>query len=447
MRRARVGKSWSNNESGNVGLIFAASIVPVVLLIGSAVDFGDASKKRATLQYAIDAAALAAARNVDDDVTAAIGEAQKVFEAKLEGTELEGVVPTVTANNGKITLTAHATSPTAFMKIVNIDEFDLNVRAVAERGQEESEGDSVADGKVCLLALDPNATHGLEMQGSKTADLGTCWAFVNSTGTESVDDTGNSYDFVSSGICTAGMSSATHGNYSTDPREGCSSMSDPFASPGAYPTASAWAFTGGAPTIPSNCKLTNNQVVYKKGTYTLDPGKYCGGIKLQAQAKVTFNPGVYVMSNGPLTTSSGSQLTGSNVLIYLHDPNLSDSSYPILDIGSGSTVNLVGRYSGESQEGFLVLQDAQSGYGQTSLIQGGGTFNMEGILYLPTQALEMGGNGDMNAASRYFIAAAQKFYLRGSGHLYVKQRQSTSPLPDLTPDLPELDAKTARLTE
>lgn len=447
MRRPGMKQNWLNNESGNVGLIFAASIIPVVLLIGSAVDFGDASKKKATLQLAIDAAALAAAKTVDDDVSAAITEAQKVFEAKVEGTDLEGVVPTVTANNGKITLTAHAASPTAFMKIVNIDEFDLNVRAVAERGQEESEGDSTADGKVCLLALDPNAAKGLEMQGSKTADLGTCWSYVNSNSAESVDDTGGSYDFISSGVCTAGLSSVEHDNFSTTPREGCPTMTDPFADTGAYPSAAAWDPKLVMPVITDkDCKTGSLNL--KKGTYTLDPGQYCGGMRIQAQAKVTFNPGIYKIADGSLSAWSGSQLTGTNVLFYFGDvPNSTYTGDQKLEIQGGATVNLTGRHSGSSYEGFLVIQNALAGEGQTSTIQGGGTFNMEGVLYMPTQKLEIGGNGEMNGSSKFFMAVAKEFELRGSGHLHVKQRQSGSLLPDITPDLPDLDAKTARLTE
>lgn len=447
MRRYGLKRRWLNNESGNVGIIFAASIVPVVLLIGSAVDYGEASKKKATLQLAIDAAALAAARTVDDDVSAAIAEAEKVFEGKVKGTDLEGVVPTVAAKDGEITLTAHATSPTAFMKIVNIDEFDLNVRAVAERGQEESSGDSTADGKVCLLALDPNAFHGLEIQGSKTADLGTCWAYVNSDSEESVDDTGNRYSFISSGVCTVGLESVEHDNYSTNPREGCSSMSDPFADTGAYPSAAAWDPKLTMPVITDkDCKAGTLNL--KRGNFTLDPGQYCGGIRMQAHAKVTFNPGIYKIADGQLYASSGSQLTGTNVLFYFGNvPNSTYTGAQNMFIQGGATVSLTGRHSGSSYEGFLVIQNALAGEGQTSLIQGGGTFNMEGVLYLPTQELEIGGNGDMNGSSKYFIAAAKKLYLRGSGHLNITQRQSGSLLPDITPDLPELDAKTARLTE
>jgi hypothetical protein len=79
--------------------------------------------------------------------------------------------------------------------------------------------------------------------------------------------------------------------------------------------------------------------------------------------------------------------------------------------------------------------------------QSGGTFNKEGVLYLPTQRLEIGGNGDMNGASHYFMSIAKEYELRGSGHLHIKDHDGSSPLPNITPDLPDLEAQAARLVE
>jgi hypothetical protein len=332
------------------------------------------------------------------------------------------------------------------MPVAHINSLEIRVRSVAQRGNADGEGDDAQGGKVCMLALDPDATYGLTVQGSKTIDLGNCWAYVNSDSTTSVHEVGNSYTFESGGVCTVGLDDVTHDNFDPAPREACGDpMDDPFATTGAYPSASAWVPKTAMPSVPSSC--TNSSLNLKKGTYTLNPGRYCGGIELQAQAKVTFNPGVYIIDDGTLQSASGSQLTGSNVVFYLYDSNTSNMSYPTLDIGSGSTVNIVGRHDGSSYEGFLVMQNANHGEGQTSLIQGGGTFNMEGILYLPTQRLEIGGNGDMNGASHYFMSIAKEYELRGSGHLHIKDHDGSSPLPNITPDLPDLEAQTARLVE
>ncbi|MEZ5923673.1 MAG: pilus assembly protein TadG-related protein [Hyphomicrobiaceae bacterium] len=446
MRRLGWNKNLISSEAGNVGMIFAAMIIPTVMLIGGAVDYGDAINKKLLLQSAADAATLAAAKLDDDEPALIIAAAENVFNAKIEGTALEGVEPQVSFADSQVTLTVSTNVPTAFMRAAHIDNLEISARSVAQKGNDDVEGDDAQWGKVCMLALDPDATYGITAQGSKEIDLGNCWAFVNSDSSTSVHEVGNSYSFESGGVCTVGLDDVTHGNFDPAPRESCADpMADPFASTSAYPNASAWVPKTAMPTVPAAC--TNNGLNLKKGTYALSPGHYCGGIKLQAQAKVTFNPGIYVIDNGKLQTSSGSQLTGSNVVFYLYDSNTGDNNYPMLDIGSGSTVNLVGRHSGSSYQGFLVMQNAAHGEGQTSIVQGGGTFNMEGVLYLPTQKLELGGNGDMNGSSHYFMAVAKEYELRGSGHLHVKDHDGFSPLPNLTPDLPDIEGQVARLVE
>ena len=68
-------------------------------------------------------------------------------------------------------------------------------------------------------------------------------------------------------------------------------------------------------------------------------------------------------------------------------------------------------------------------------------------ILLMTPKAVIGGNGAMNGSSKFFMAVTKEFELRGSGHLHIKKRESGSLLPDITPDLPEMDAKTARLVE
>ncbi len=440
-------KSWTENEDGNIGMIFAAMLIPTIMLIGGAVDYGDAINKKTLLQNAADAATLAAAKLDDDDTSAIIAMAEGVFAAKLEGTALEGVEPDVTFDDSAVTLTADGTSQTAFMKMANIDKLDFHVRSVASKGTDDVAADETATwGKLCLLALDPNASTGILAQGSKTIDLGTCWAYTNSESTTAVDDIGNSYVFDSGGVCAVGFADVDHDNFNPAPRSGCNkTIADPYATTGAYPSAAAWVPKTAMPTVPAACKSSG--LTLKKGTYTLDPGRYCAGIKMQAQAKVTFNPGVYIIDDGSLQSSSGSQLTGTNVVFYLYNSNTANTTYPKLDIGSGSIVSLVGRHTGQSYQGFAVMQNAMHGQGQTSLIQGGGTFNMEGVLYLPTQKLEIGGNGAMNGSSNFFIGVVKSVELRGSGHLYVKARTASSLLPDITPEMPTLNSQTTRLIE
>ena len=53
-------KQFIRDPKANVAIIFALSLVPIVLLAGMALDFTSATQKRARLNAAADAAALAA---------------------------------------------------------------------------------------------------------------------------------------------------------------------------------------------------------------------------------------------------------------------------------------------------------------------------------------------------------------------------------------------------
>lgn len=439
-------KSWTKNDDGNVGMIFAAMLIPTVMLIGGSVDYGDAINKKSLLQNAADAATLAAAKLDDAEANDIITMAKEVFAAKLEGTSLEGLTPTVAFSNNQVILTVGADVPTAFMKIANIDNLQIDVRSAAQKGQEGSEEVSAAWGNICLLALDRSASVGIDVQGSKVAQLGTCWAYSNSDSAYSVDSTGNSYTFNSGGVCAAALladdavpSNQDHFNPSI--REGCEQVDDPFADTSAYPSAASWNPTFDIPSYDPDHQCIRDGLRLRRGTYTLNAGTYCNGLEIQANAVVTLNSGVYIVDKAPLTIKSGANVTGNNVVFFL------TGSGGKLDVQGGANLSLVGRHAGQSYEGFVIIQLATANQGAESQMIGGGTLNVEGVVYLPTQQLTMGGNGNMNGTSRYFIAVAKKLYIYGSGTLKIVDHQSTSPLPNITPPMPDLESQTTRLVE
>ena len=439
MREASASKWLAVNESGNVGMIFAAMIVPMVMMIGGAVDYGQAINKKTLLQGAADAATLAAAKLDDEEPGAIISTAQGVFEAKIEKAGLKNVDFDVQFVDNEVRLTAHTIEPTAFMKVASIDELPVDAYSAATKGfddqVEEADG---TWGKLCVLALDPNASQGLKVQGSKIAELGTCWAYVNSQSTASVQSIGNSYSFNAGGVCTVGLTDIEHNNFDPSVRAGCDPAEDPFANTGAYPSAASWQPKFDLPDVEAAGCIAR-ALRLRKGTFTMLPGRYCGGLEIRAQATASFVEGVYIMDSGPLRAWSGATLNGDNVVFYQYGDDA------IVEIQGGANVDLTGRHSGETYAGFLMIQNAQAAEGETSTIQGGGVFTMEGVVYMPTQQLAMGGNGDMNGKSDFFVVVAKDFYIFGSGHLYVKANNGSSPLPDVTPNMPDLEAQTTRL--
>lgn len=439
MWTASASKRFGVNESGNVGMIFAAMIIPTIMLIGGAVDYGQAINKKTILQGAADAATLAAAKLDDDEPEAIIQAAHAIFLAKAAKAGIEDAVVQIDFVDNEVRLSASTTEPTAFMKVASIDELPVEAYSVATKGYDE-QVDEQDDtwGKLCMLALDPNASEGLKVQGSKIAELGSCWAYVNSDSSSSVQSVGNSYEFNAGGVCTVGLADVEHNNFHPSVRPACDPVEDPFANASAYPSAASWEPKFDLPDVEAEgCMAYDLRL--RKGTFTMLPGRYCGGLEIRAQAAATFTEGIYTIDSGAFRAWSGATLTGDNVAFYQYGEDA------IVEIQGGANVELVGRHAGESYEGFLFIQHAEAAEGETSTIQGGGVFTMEGIVYMPTQKLEMGGNGDMNGTSDFFIVVAKDFYIYGSGKLHVKANNGSSPLPDLTPNMPDLDSQTTRL--
>jgi hypothetical protein len=226
-----------------------------------------------------------------------------------------------------------------------------------------------------------------------------------------------------------GVSSSASGVYTPAAVGAASVVDDPFATVGAYVTpTSSYAPTFTPPVIPNVCKASSLDL--KKGTFDLEPGRYCGGINLQAQAIVTFAPGVYIVDNGVFNVQSGASITGSNVLFYF-----SGAAAKMTVIGGGS-VNLKGRTTGNSYPGFLFIAHPDAARGQTSNIQGGGTFKMEGMLYMPTQNILVTGNGTANTTSNFFAMVAKSFEFKGNGIFNYKPHTAASGMPDIMPVKP-----------
>ena len=408
---------FRHNQDGSVAIIFALSIIPAMLLVGGAIDFGRAYSLRDKLQSAADSAVIAAASMPSSAVASErINAAKTTFNANLSGNI--GAIPAVSVNGGTITLNASADLATHFLSLAQIEK--LTIRAAA------SASSSSPNQPICMLALDPESTDGIHIQGANVVKYPGCWAQTNSIKATAINANGSNATATGAGHCAVGGYAADHNNFSPTPQAGCAVVNDPFATVSAYnQPSSSYKPTFTPPALAATCKASNLSL--KKGTYTLDPGRYCGGIDIKAQATVVFNPGVYVIDNGLFNIQSGASVSGSNLLFYYSGANSR------MTIIGGGTVNFKGRNTGSSYEGFLMIAHPDAWRGLESNIQGGGTFNMEGMVYMPTQRILVSGNGDLNGSSKNFGIVAKDFYFQGNGTFNFKVRDGSSTLPDLMP--------------
>lgn len=120
-----------SNESGNAAIVTGMAAIPMVLILGSAVDFERASNLHTELQSSVDSAAIFAATLQEPNSTILTTKSKPYFEAnfKADGaTEL----PTYSAvNNGNsVTVTASVPSRNAFMALAGVPTTTVGARAV-----------------------------------------------------------------------------------------------------------------------------------------------------------------------------------------------------------------------------------------------------------------------------------------------------------------------------
>lgn len=360
------------------------SIVPLVgvgFVVGSGfaavgVDYVRSTAHRQSLQLAADAAALAAATRLPSQeraTAAALLYVEKNMPAAEFGSVLAkrdiefGVwddkrmafVPggDGAAGGSAVRVTARLSvvngNPvtTLLGGVIGVDYFEAAASAVAGRG-----------GAPCVLTLDPMESTSMRVRSKASLEAHGCGVQVNSTAKNALRVDGNAL-IASAGNCVGGTVSVSGSSSLTpEPREMCPGQPDPFA----------------GLVLPSYGSCTESDAEYAGDTAHLSPGVYCGGLKIEEGSDITFEPGLYVMKDGPLTVDSDSRLGGEGVTILL----TGDDSY--LDFDGGSEIDLSAPKSGDLQ-GMLMIQDPA--YRHDHFWNGESTANLVGVVYLPTGAL------------------------------------------------------------
>ncbi len=155
-------------RSGNVAMLFAISLVPIVAVVGAAVDYSRASTASAQLKASVDSAALAAAQKIGasyshgDRVTTA----RAAMYANLASSSMIGPftmnLTDVTLNGSQgINIAASAQVDTSFMRIFGFNHIAVNASADALA--------SIASNAEIALVLDTTGSMVNDMPAMKTA--------------------------------------------------------------------------------------------------------------------------------------------------------------------------------------------------------------------------------------------------------------------------------------
>lgn len=148
-------------EQGAVAIIFALSLLPLIVLAGAAIDYSRTSSDRQQLQDAIDAAALAAVNRIpfetDDEVIKNL--VRSYVAANIPGgTNVNVNLIEIERNPNKIKVWANGSTEMTFMKLAQINSMDFKAKSQAVSSDKSIE---------VVMVLDNSGS----MRGRRLTDL------------------------------------------------------------------------------------------------------------------------------------------------------------------------------------------------------------------------------------------------------------------------------------
>jgi Flp pilus assembly protein TadG len=137
--KSSIGR-FTRHKGGNVAVLFGLAVIPMVLAIGVAVDYGRALMVRERMADAADAAALAIGSWTGLNETQLKAKAQQFFNANYASTTVgtAGALK-VTFPGDDIVVKVSGSVPTTFMRLANINSIDVGASSTITKRQRNIE--------------------------------------------------------------------------------------------------------------------------------------------------------------------------------------------------------------------------------------------------------------------------------------------------------------------
>lgn len=393
---------FSFSENGGTAAILSIAICAIMMCVAFAIEFRGAQNQRAKLQDALDAGVLFAA--IAHPASGSVAMTSTDSDTGAESFAAENFRGTCRpkfsiAWDGVDTYagTASCTVPMPFGGLFGRSTIKVGVTSAARPG---AAGNGLG---LCLLALNPLAK-GVEISGGGAFDLENCIMQVNSTSPTSVNLSGGSSITSAQNCLEGGVQSGGASNMTPAP-ESCGGVPDPFAS---LPLPAFGA-----------CDHTNFSV---DSAQTLKPGVYCDGLAANNET-FDFDPGLYIIKDGKLSSSGSATLRGTGVTFFLTGTN-SEISW-----SGGGTYQFTAMQTGLLSD-FVIYLDPTANAKSKSHISGGGDTFYNGVIYLPNQQMEISGSGSVSTTTSDLALVADTFKYSGSSTLNIEHVSANGYLRD-----------------
>ena len=392
------------DRSGSILVKFAITAPILAIIVGASIDYALAVRQKSWLQQAIDAAAMAAARELSlsdtkrDNVPAIV---DGMIAAMLSANRSKGAPPTlittVRSNPVEVEVRATQRAEQLFGPELGLGIAQVHARSVAR---------VVGKPNICLLALDDSGRGTISVRTTAFLKGNNCSVFSNSTSSSGIIVRHGS-TLMAQNVCSAGGVDSS-GEISPSPLLDCPSFDDPLA--------------GRSPPPIGSC--THNSLLVRGGARTLGPGVYCGGLAISGGAEVTFTPGDYVIRDAPFQVVGTSSINGDGVSFYL------DAGAAIW-FGPRTSVRLSASKTG-TMAGLLFFGSRTEGRPMRHNILSRNANDVTGTIYLPNGEFVADGDAKIGSVAAYTAIVARKVTLMNGPHIVLNANfeKTDVPVPD-----------------
>ncbi len=370
-----LGKLLSDTR-GATAVAFGITVPALVVVSGFSLEYAGAVVQRSHLQNVADISAVAGAKQMslstpenDASVMAVVKAIVDEAISDKSGSKGQAVTRSVVVDRDNNKVLVSLTQP-------NVNEFlvaGLNISEVSVT----AEASVVGTLRTCVLALDESAENTIGLDS-------------NARGL----------------ICSAGGNYGGATNFEPEVLTDCPPIDDPLSN-------------RSEPSV-GGCTYTDLEVIDE--TRTLLPGTYCGGLRIDGNAVVTLEPGVYIIKDGPFIVDSNSIVNGTYVSLFF----TGDTS--TFTFNSNANVSLSAPRDG-AMAGILMFESRSAPLNRTFNIFSNYTRNLLGTIYLSRGHLNVDADNPVADQSAYTAVVVRRLLLNSGPNLVLNTNYGATDIP------------------
>lgn len=390
-----VASQFKKDQAGTAAILFAVATPAIFALSGAAIAYGQGRMVKQVEQNALDSAVLTAATLPQGSTDAErINAAQRVFTSWMND-KIRNITRSVSAQftvevveNGdiKVSGTSTAAVKNMFASFVGGDTMSVGASAAAKTG---------ASPPVCVYALNSRTQGAVDLNGNVNVST-TCQVQANSGSDSAVHSVGGARMKTT----VFGVSGNVKGDgFTPTPSAGVPQLPDPFA--------------GTEFPLQQSCSSLSGSTI--KTNTTIDPGTFCGGLKISSGAVVTLTPGVYIFSDGEFKVDSGAQVRGTEVLLAF------DGKGAKFWMTGSAVMKLTSPQSGPYTN-MQFMENRNNAAGDTWVsIGGNSSLEYDGTMYFPLSNIWVFGGSILKGNSPNVAMLGDKLWFQDNSSITITQ--------------------------